>query len=192
MHTLRNNSCSFSRDLVYGTRWTNPLSADLFPSLMMLRSYGPQRFWATNSTSPCDHQNQLDNPSLMYCVTWLFKLFSLSYSLLSWNIFYFFDRKKKKKLKVEVRQCTFKEMLPNWQLYSQDLNKLPFCPKIPICIIIDFYLSMPAYGSFCWIGNKTVFVYVYVLETVAMDLQRVFYLICIKFYGNYATSWNQN
>ena len=99
-------------------------------------------------------------------------------SLLSWNIFYFFDRKKK--WKVEVRQCTCKEMLPNWQLYSQDLNKLPFCPKIPICIIIDFYLSMPAYGSFCWIGNKTVFVYVYVLETVAMDLQRVFYLIYIK------------
>ena len=23
-HTLWNNSCSFSRDLVYGTRWTNP------------------------------------------------------------------------------------------------------------------------------------------------------------------------
>ena len=56
------------------------LSAN-FPSLMMLRSYGPQRFWATNSTFPCDHQNQLDKPSLIYCVTWLCKLFSLSYDL---------------------------------------------------------------------------------------------------------------
>ena len=68
-HTLRNNSCSFSRNLVYGTRWTNLLSANLFPSLVMLRSYGPQRFWATNSTFPCDHQNQLDKPSLIYCVS---------------------------------------------------------------------------------------------------------------------------
>ena len=66
-----------SRDSVYGTRWTNPP----FPSLMMLRSYEPQRFWVTNSTFPCDHQNQLDKPSLMYCVTWLCKLFSLSYDL---------------------------------------------------------------------------------------------------------------
>ena len=48
---------------------------------MMLRSYGPQRFWATNSTFPCDHQNQQDKPSLMCCVTWLWKLFSLSYDL---------------------------------------------------------------------------------------------------------------
>ena len=57
------------------------LSANLFLSLMMLCSYRPQRFWATNSTFPCDHQNQLDKPSLMYCVTWLCKLFSLSYDL---------------------------------------------------------------------------------------------------------------
>ena len=49
------------------------LSAN-FPSLMMLRSYGPQRFWATNSTFPCHHQIQLDKPSLMYYVTWLCKL----------------------------------------------------------------------------------------------------------------------
>ena len=59
-HTLWNNSCSFSRDLVYGTRWTNPLSANLFPSLMMLRSYGPQRFWVTNSTFLCDHQKSIE------------------------------------------------------------------------------------------------------------------------------------
>ena len=48
---------------------------------MMLRSYGPQRFWATNSTFHRDYQNQLDKPSLIYCVTWLCKLFSLSYDL---------------------------------------------------------------------------------------------------------------
>ena len=57
------------------------LSANLFPSLMMLCSYGPQRFWATNSAFPCDHQNQLDKPGLIYCVTWLCKLISLSYDL---------------------------------------------------------------------------------------------------------------
>ena len=34
------------------------LSGNLFPSLMMLRSHEPQQFWATNSTFPCDHQNQ--------------------------------------------------------------------------------------------------------------------------------------
>ena len=48
---------------------------------MMLRSYGLQRFWATNSTFPCDHQNQLDKPSLIYCVTWLCKFFPLPYGL---------------------------------------------------------------------------------------------------------------
>ena len=36
----------------------------LLLSLTMLRCYGPQRVWATNSTFPCDHQNQLDKPSL--------------------------------------------------------------------------------------------------------------------------------
>ena len=47
-------------------------------------------------------------------------------SLHSWNIFYFLERKLKEKiiiwLKVAVGKCSYKEMLPNWQLYSQDLN----------------------------------------------------------------------
>ena len=45
-----------------------------------------------------------------------------SLSLLLKHFFYFFERKEKKKLKVVVRQCSYKEMLPNWQLYSQDLT----------------------------------------------------------------------
>ena len=69
--TLWNNSCSFSRDLVHGTRWTSP------PFCKFV-------LWTTTVLSdkldiPYDHQNQLDKPSLIYCVTWLCKLFSLSY-----------------------------------------------------------------------------------------------------------------
>ena len=83
VNVIGRNACALAwlnihiHDLVYGTRWTNPP----FPSLMMLRSYGPQRFWATNSTLPCDHQNQLDKPSMIYCVTWLCKFFPLPYGL---------------------------------------------------------------------------------------------------------------
>ena len=53
-----------SRDSVYGTQWTNPP----FPSLMMLRSYEPQRFWVTKSTFPCDHQINWTNPA--WCIAW--------------------------------------------------------------------------------------------------------------------------
>ena len=42
------------------------LSTNLLPLLTMLRCYGSQRF-----------KNQLDKPSLMYCVTWLSKIFPL-------------------------------------------------------------------------------------------------------------------
>ena len=63
--TLWKNSCSFSRD--FGTRWTSPPFYKFFPSLMVLRCYGPQRFCLTNSTFPYDHQNQLDKPSM---ITW--------------------------------------------------------------------------------------------------------------------------
>ena len=79
--TLWNNFCSFSRDFVHGTRWTSP-PFYIFVSVMNdVKLFELQRFWATNSTFPCDHQNQLDKPSLTYCVTWLCKLFSLSYDL---------------------------------------------------------------------------------------------------------------
>ena len=78
--TLWKNSCSFSRD--FGTRWTSPPFYKFFPSLMVLRCYGPQRFCLTNSTFPYDHQNQLDKPSMMYCVTWSYN-FSLVYDLFS-------------------------------------------------------------------------------------------------------------
>ena len=79
-HTLWKNSCSFSRD--FGTRWTSPPFYKFFPSLMVLRCYGTQRFCLTNSTFPHDHQNQLDKPSMMYCVTWSYN-FSLVYDLFS-------------------------------------------------------------------------------------------------------------
>ena len=47
----------------------------------MWRIYGPQRFWATNSTLPCEHQNQLDKPNLKCCVTWLCKSFKFTLSI---------------------------------------------------------------------------------------------------------------
>ena len=81
-HTLRENSCSFSRDFAHGTRWTSPPFYNFFPSLMVLRCYEPQRFWPTNSTFPYDHENQLDKPSMMYCVTWSHN-FSLVHDLFS-------------------------------------------------------------------------------------------------------------
>ena len=57
------------------------LSANLFPSLMMLRCNGPQWFSATKSTFPCDHQNQLNKPSLMHYVIWMCK-----FSLVIWPV----------------------------------------------------------------------------------------------------------
>ena len=42
-------------------------------------------------------------------------------SLLLKHFFISLREKKRKKLKVVIRQCSYKEMLPNWQLYSQDL-----------------------------------------------------------------------
>ena len=56
------------------------LSANLFPSLMMLRCNGPQWLSATKSTFPCDHQNQMNKPSLMHYVIWMCK-FLLPYEL---------------------------------------------------------------------------------------------------------------
>ena len=81
-HTLWKNSCSFSRDFAHGTRWTIPPFYNFFPSLKVLRCYEPQRFWPTNSTFPYDHRNQLDKPSMMYCVTWSHN-FSLVHDLFS-------------------------------------------------------------------------------------------------------------
>ena len=58
MHTLWKNSCSFSTEIEHTER-NEPalLSANLSPSLMIWHYNGPLRFWATNSTSLCDHRN---------------------------------------------------------------------------------------------------------------------------------------
>ena len=53
---------------------------------MMLRSYRPQRFWATNSTFPCDHQKstgltQIDVLRDVIVQTFLFVLQPVSRAL---------------------------------------------------------------------------------------------------------------
>ena len=79
--TLWNNSCSL-HEILYTEPDELALLFYIFVIVMNdVKLFEPQRFWATNSTFPCDHQNQLDKPSLTYCVTWLCKLFSLSYDL---------------------------------------------------------------------------------------------------------------
>ena len=66
------------------------------------------------------------------------------------------------------------ELLPNWQLYLQDLNNLPYYPKILIFIIIDFYLSYNVciLQFLCnWKKNSHCLWLVYVLEIMTMDIQ---------------------
>ena len=75
-YTLKQIFFSFYRDLVHGTPWTSP------PFRRFVSIANVVTFLRTTtvlsdklSTFSCDHQNQLDKPSLMYCVTWLCKLF---------------------------------------------------------------------------------------------------------------------
>ena len=85
-------------------------------------------------------------------------------------------------------------MLPNWQLYLQDLNNYPYYPKILIFIIIDFYLSYNAciLQFLCnWKKNSHCIWLVYVLEIMTMDIQGVFIwsLFNFNFFVNSQKQW---
>ena len=90
------------------------------------------------------------------------------------HFLFLWEEKKGKKL---IRSCNETALLQGDvpQLYLQDLNNNAITHKSLFALLLIFiFPTMPAYCSFYVSGKKIVIVYVYVLETMAMDVHGVF------------------